>query len=30
MHFPGRAFLVTNTADIPKVLSGFLTAMVDR
>jgi len=30
IHFPGRAFLVTNTADIPKVLKGFLTAMVDR
>jgi len=29
-HFPGRAFLVTNTADIPKVLRGFLTTMVDR
>jgi hypothetical protein len=30
MHFPGRAFLVTDTADIPKVLRGFLTAVVGR
>ncbi|KAH9168043.1 hypothetical protein EDB89DRAFT_1993911 [Lactarius sanguifluus] len=29
-HFPGRAFLVTNSADIPKVLRGFLSTMVDR
>ncbi|KAH9038656.1 hypothetical protein EDB83DRAFT_2412293 [Lactarius deliciosus] len=29
-HFPGRAFLVTNSADIPKVLRGFLSSMVDR
>ncbi|KAI0296956.1 AAA domain-containing protein [Multifurca ochricompacta] len=29
-HFPGRAFLVTNSADIPKVLRGFLTTMVDK
>ncbi|KAI0265323.1 AAA domain-containing protein [Gloeopeniophorella convolvens] len=29
-YFPGRAFLVNNTADIPKVLRGFLTTMVDR
>ncbi|KAH9164938.1 AAA domain-containing protein [Lactarius sanguifluus] len=29
-HFPGCAFLVTNSADIPKVLRGFLSTMVDR
>ncbi|KAF8263236.1 AAA domain-containing protein [Lactarius quietus] len=29
-HFPGRAFLVTDSADIPKVLRGFLSTMVDR
>lgn len=29
-HFPGHAFLVTNSADIPKVLRGFLSTMVDR
>ncbi|KAH9028967.1 hypothetical protein EDB85DRAFT_2147586 [Lactarius pseudohatsudake] len=28
-HF-GRAFLVTNSADIPKVLRGFLRTVVDR
>ena len=29
-HFPGRAFLVTNSADIPKILRGFLSTVVDR
>ncbi|KAH9037414.1 hypothetical protein EDB83DRAFT_2344446, partial [Lactarius deliciosus] len=26
---PSRAFLVTNSADIPKVFRGFLSTMVD-
>ncbi|KAI0049548.1 hypothetical protein FA95DRAFT_1489014 [Auriscalpium vulgare] len=29
-QFPGRAFRVDNTADIPKVLRGILSQMVDR
>ncbi|KAH9028961.1 hypothetical protein EDB85DRAFT_2147579 [Lactarius pseudohatsudake] len=29
-HFLGRAFLVTNSADIPKVLRGLLSTTVDR
>jgi hypothetical protein len=27
---PRSSFLVTNSADIPKVLRGFLSTMVDR
>ncbi|KZV72548.1 hypothetical protein PENSPDRAFT_674901 [Peniophora sp. CONT] len=29
-QFPGRAFRVAHTADIPKVLRGILTSMIDK